>query len=1614
MNSNRTIKILKKILRWALITIVALVVTVPVLIYIPFVQDIVKDVACRELSKSTGMEISLESFRLSFPLDITLKNLNVVDRNDTIIAARHAHAQVAVMPLFSKKVQINALSLDSGKYLMNNPDSAIYLRAHIDRFTSSGTGLGFDMKKIDVGKTMLDGADITLFLKDTTTVSKPDTTASEMFISTSDLTLRNVKFKMRMLPTIDTLNTFIGTAKLNDGRLDIGQSTIDVGILTVDSLTAAYFTPSAEFLRNYQKPNSSADSIVDQEQRTSTPFRINVGHIGIKGSEAIYATAGAVPAAGLDMDYLQVCNIDIEVDSFYNCGTAIRVPLTILQATERCGLSLTASGLFEMDSTTIKAEHFDITTPSSNILINAMMGMGNLTKDPDIPLSLRTNGQIALADIYSVMPTLAAMMKGVPAQKKLDIIANINGSSGSLDVSHLSLNMPGILGLNASGKVNSPMEFKRMNGKIKIDGSIRNIDFLKSQFLDKTMAKAVNIPQMDIAGDVNYNPGLIDGDIKITTSDGNMALDAQWSQKAEGYDLNLNTRSFPLQKFMPGLGISNLTADAKITGHGYDLTNRRSSVRADIDLAHADYHGQPLENISLTAALDTCRMTAHVISDNKPADFNADITAWFSRQGYEWDVSGDIRALDLKALGFSSTDMNGSTMLYTTGIYNPLNRNINAELSLNDLNWTIGEDYITIPDATTRFLTNDSLTYTDIDISNFKAEATAHCGLDTLMRRVDRVTSLISSFIEKKNIDIEQLQQTLPKMSVNITSGSDNGIARYLARSNNISFDGANLTFNNDSLISLQAEVVEFMSGSTRLDKINFNANQKSRILVYQLSVNNKPGTMDDFAHVDLSGYVSADKVMAYLKQSNIENRQGFSLGFNATISDSTLAVKLVPHTPTIAYKNWEINPDNFVVYSFDSRHLDANLKLMSDSCSLTLYTEHAESNPVDSLTHGQEDMILKLDNIRLSEWLSLSPFAPPVKGIVNANLRFRRDMTQLTGKGIVNVDDLYYGRERVGTFGLNLDVANDPKSGALRANAGLMIDGVKVITASGNLNDSTAVNPFLLDFSMIHFPLRVVNPFLPKNVAQLSGMLNGKMDITGDLANPVFNGFLDFDSTAVKLGITGTSYAFSEEKIPVDSNIVKFDNFSIAGLNGNDLHVNGIVDARKLSNVNIDLSLKARDMQLVNTNRPRGANVYGKAFIDLDAIVKGNMNLLRVDADLNLLAGTNVTYVMTEGVESLAPQSSDDMVHFVQFSDTTTIAKADSITPSPMAVLLDARLVISEGSTINVDLSADGKNKASISGTGSFTYNLTPMNDVGRITGRYTINSGFVRYTPQISTGGISMSIMSEKNFKFEEGSYIAFNGNLLNPILSIRAVDRLRANVTQSGHNSRLVNFDITVSISNTLENMNVAFNLSTTDDLTIENELQSMSPEQRANQAMNMLLYNQYTGTGTKANANLSGNPLYAFLASQLNSWAANNIRGVDISFGIDQYDTTTDGAKSTTTSYSYRVSKTLFNDRFKIVVGGNYSTDADADENFSQNLINDISFEYMLNRSGSMYVRLFRHVGYESILEGEITQTGVGFVIKRKLNNLRDLFRFSTRAKEPEPQLAPVKSSPSVEK
>jgi len=120
----------------------------------------------------------------------------------------------------------------------------------------------------------------------------------------------------------------------------------------------------------------------------------------------------------------------------------------------------------------------------------------------------------------------------------------------------------------------------------------------------------------------------------------------------------------------------------------------------------------------------------------------------------------------------------------------------------------------------------------------------------------------------------------------------------------------------------------------------------------------------------------------------------------------------------------------------------------------------------------------------------------------------------------------------------------------------------------------------------------------------------------------------------------------------------------------------------------------------------------------------------------------------------------------------------------------------------------------------------------------------------------------------------------------------------------------------------------------------------------------------------------------------------MKNASLSFGVEDHDDSDAGGKRT--DYSFRYSQRLFNDRFQIVLGGKVSTGANA-TNDVESFIDNISLEYRLDQSGTRYIRLFHNKNYESVFEGEITETGVGLVLRKKMDRLSELFIFKKKKK-----------------
>lgn len=1526
----------RRLLRWlaaiALLPVVIVLLAVGAL-YVPGVLNSVASKVFPALEKSTGLHIEAADIALGWPLRLSVTDALVTDINaggDTMLTARRLEASVNPLPLLRGNIDVTSARLRGAFYQMGGPDS-LYLSASIDS-VGAAASLNLSRGLINLDHADLNGARVLLLMGPDTTATPPDTTpTAPLLITSGPISLRNVDYRMSMALTNDTIAARVAVANLSGGRLLVAD-TIDIrsGVLTL-----------------------SADSV-------------------------LYGRRGAVPMAGIDLDWLTLGGAEARVDSFAMHGTALTVPLTFLKIADFAGMNVNAGGLFAMDSTALRARRFDILVDRTRLRLDAEMGLDSVAER--CPVELDASMAVYPGDVAAAMPAFKPMLAPLPPSVPLNLRAVASGTMARIDVDTLAASMRGIFAMRGSGVASSLSDPARM----KVDAALAG-ELVNAAPFARFIPQGVKIPPLAINGRVGIDGNDYRADLTARTAAGRLALNGRLAGTAPAYSIDLDLDSFPVAAFMPDLGIGAVSGSLRANGRKFNPLLAGAELDARANIRSIGFMQRTLRNISLDATLAGGNLDATLASAVPAANVNATLAARLQPRSIDWNMQAMVNRLDLTDLGLTDSILNGRFALASTGFMTLNADTVSANAVITDAGFVIGKSTLMLDslsldaDAGSR--------HTALALANraLALDFSARAPLMQLLDSISAASAMAARMVDARNLAADSLSAVLPPLTLSLDARPGNLIAQYLKPSG-IDFRSLRLDAANDSVISAHATLLGLASGkSLTIDTITAQLRSHGPEMLMDIDMNNRPGTFDEFAHVCLRGAVGGNNAKLWLKQQNIAGGIGYMAGLSASVTDSLVSLRLTPANPVIAYKHWQVNPDNFIELNPKSFHIHANLDARGDGSRLQLLT--AEHSDGDSIAAPNE-LMLKIDDIHLQDWLQINPFAPPIAGDVSADLKLSYTTSSVSGHGKAALANLTYGRRPVGDFTLDLNVDTDFK-GAVRGNASLDVNGRRAIIASGALNDTTYRSPLNLELQVTDFPLAVANPFLPADYAALSGSLNGLMDVTGRFNAIKLNGHMNFRQAKIKVGMMGSSLALDSADIPVDSNFVKFNDFAIFGSNSNPLRVNGTVDVRRFADPRFDLSFNAANMQLINSKKAKNVELYGKGYINLGATARGSMNFMDVDAEIVVLPQTNLTYQVTDARAVAGLQPADNMVRFVNFADTARTARADTIAPGGMLMMLTALVDVRQGSTITVDLSPDGKNRAQIKGEGILDYSMSPNQPDGRLTGRFTINSGFFRY---------SLPVISEKLFTFDPGSYVAFNGPILNPVLSISATDRVRANVTRQGENSRLVDFDVALKASGTLERMNVAFDLSTKDDITVQNELQSMSETQRANQAMNLLLYGVYSGQGTTGNANLSGNALYGFLTSQLNTWAANTIKGVDVSFGMDQYDRTRDGATKTATQYSYKVSKSLFNDRFKIVVGGNYSTDADADENLTQNLISDVSFEYMLNDSGSMYVRLFRHTGYESILEGEVTQTGVGFVVKRKIRRLADIFNFIKAARQ----------------
>ena len=1241
------------------------------------------------------------------------------------------------------------------------------------------------------------------------------------------------------------------------------------------------------------------------------------------------------------------------------------------------------TGELTSDSSAIHLPELLLRTPHSAAKLTASIPWNSLEEKAKEEMQVAWESHLGKEDLLLAMGKLPADFVRAYPNQPLSMELAAEGNLAAMRLTKGEMRLPGAFRMELSGGMEALMDSVKRTGALRLEAVTDSLNFLLTM-LPAEQRPFYTLPKgMQLHGEAFVANQAYQAELHFQEDRGKMDLTAHYDPTKEAYQAAFRVDSLEPVHFMPLDSLYSLTASLQAEGQGTDPFARATWAKIEGAVEDIRYGLTAVSDVQLKGTLEQHALNVELNSSYPLAKFEVSLNGELKPKDVKAMLIADVEHLDLHGLHFMGNPFATSFQLFAE-----------AESDLDDRNLldvTLGNWEVETARKTFHPKTLTLHTHTDSDTTRvsfhagdlgivWTGNACVHELTDKLLKVSDELTLQV---MRDSTVNLQQIRPLLPEMLLEVKAGQDNPINNYLL---NYYMDFKELSFTASTSpergIQLSAELMELVQDTLMLDTLRAEITQDTLGLLYQAEVIKKKYRQQTPFSAGIDGRLRHGYADANLLYKDGAGEVGVNLGVRAEKQEEGgMRFSLYPDQPVIAFTTFQLDPDNHITVR-SMKDIEANLRLRgANNAALWIHSQPAMEE------EGTEAVHVELNQINLQVITDAFAYLPALQGMLNADFQYAPTDSSFLVVADVNIDSLCYEHRSVGDLLFNgvylpLEGGNHQVDMHLFRNQ----EEISAVTAFYQAES----DQFEGNIDFLHFPLNMADAFIPDEMARMSGDIDGRLAVSGSSEQPWVDGTLMLDSASVYIGAAGSSFRFDDRQIQIQRNRLLLDKFSIYAYNKNPFVINGYVDFNNPSQMMADLKLTANNLQLFNSKKSEESLVYGKLFANLNATAKGPVDALVMRGDLQLLGGTNMTYVWKDSPLE-AQDRMADLVTFTSFADTLRrrMPRKPPLPMGGMDMLMTIR--IDPAVQANVDLYGDENSHIRLEGGGDLSYQYTPQGDM-LLNGRYTLSGGTLKY---------AIPVIPLKEFTIKEGSYVQWIGDPMNPRLNLAATEQLRASVTPTGQSSpRQVKFDVGLALSQTLENLGLEFTLEAPEDMAMQEELTAKGPEERAKLAVSMLVTGLYLGgtTGTgKVKVNM-GDALSSFLQSEINNIAGSALKTVDISFGMDSYEDGSEGG-GTRTDYSFRFAKRFYNDRIRVVLGGRISTGENINNGQAQPFIDNVSVEYRLDSSGSRYVKLFHDKNYESLLEGEIIETGGGIVLRKKMMRLRELFNFKKQKQTP---------------
>ena len=590
---------------WVILTPILLFVVLMILLYVPPVQNFLRKQATAYASQVTGMQINVGRIDLRFPLNLLVRDVEVIQVPDTLLTLASLNVHVQAMPLFKGKIEVDDITIQRVAVNSANLIEGMQIRGVLGRFFLESHGVDLGNELAVINRAELSDTHIGLILTDTTTTEKPDTASAPVNwkVNLHALNLKNVSFSMQLPADSMRMAAHVGEATVNDVSADLKQQ----------------FYGLRSFL--------------------------------LTGASVNYDTGNALPAEGFDPSHIALRDIRIGIDSVLYQGRNMNAVIREFSMNERSGLSVTSlTGRVFADSTLIRVPYFRLLTPHSEMNLTAQTYWELVNIPTTGRLTARFNALIGKQDVLLFAGELPDAFKDAYPFRPLVVQAGTEGNLKSMQISRFKIDLPGAFSLDGGGELYNLMDSVTRSAAIDLKMRTGNLNFLTALADMKPGAPLVIPDSMLLDARLGMEGPKYDARLQLKEKEGRLNLTANLNTNTEVYSADLKIEDLQVNHFLPHDSIYELTTSLSARGRGLDFTSYRSvaTVNASIDKLHyADYR---ISGIELSGAVKNAVATAQLTSDNALLKMKADAEYHLAHRYPDGKVELDVTSLDTEKL----------------------------------------------------------------------------------------------------------------------------------------------------------------------------------------------------------------------------------------------------------------------------------------------------------------------------------------------------------------------------------------------------------------------------------------------------------------------------------------------------------------------------------------------------------------------------------------------------------------------------------------------------------------------------------------------------------------------------------------------------------------------------------------------------------------------------------------------------------------------------------------------------------------------------------------------------------------------------------------------------